>query len=381
VIFFLTAILFLYSLLNAYLFVRARAALAFGPTTAVVFAVFLLAMITAPILVRLSENAGLPLLARALAITGFTWAGLLFLFVCATLLVDAGRSLIYLAGRVSGTDLSFLTAYSKAYFITSVSVVVAIGIYGAFEAGAIRTERIVLYTPKVAAATGPIRIVQVSDIHLGLIVWEARLRRIVEQVRKAKPDILVSTGDLVDGQMNEPDGMSDLILALKPRYGKYAVTGNHEFYAGLDQALAFTRRMGFRVLRGEAATIPGVVTVVGVDDPAGPGVGGSAKGEKELLATVSGGNQFVLFLKHRPAVAPGSLGLFDLQLSGHVHYGQIFPFRLITRLAYPMIGGLYSLSSNSLLYVNRGTGTWGPPIRFLAPPEVTIIDLVPKPMK
>ena len=103
---------------------------------------------------------------------------------------------------------------------------------------------------------GAFRIVQISDVHLGLIVREERLKRIMEHVRKASPDLLVSTGDLVDGQMNDLDGVTDLLDGVKPRYGKFAVTGNHEFYAGLDQAIAFTRRAGFRVLRGRSRHDP-----------------------------------------------------------------------------------------------------------------------------
>ena len=102
---------------------------------------------------------------------------------------------------------------------------------------------------------------------------------------------------------------------------------------------------------------------------------GDADQEKRLLTESSPGG-FILLLKHRPDVERGNVGLFDLQLSGHVHKGQIFPFRLITRLFYPLYSKLYSLGNNSSLYVNAGSGTWGPPIRFLAPPEVTLVELV-----
>jgi hypothetical protein len=129
------------------------------------------------------------------------------------------------------------------------------------------------------------------------------------------------------------------------------------------------------VLRGESVTVAGAINLAGVDDPAGPGVGSSDTGEKRLLSSLPK-EKFVLFLKHRPSVDRESLGLFDLQLSGHVHCGQIFPFRLITRLFYPYVAGFYPLPHGSSLYVNRGSGTWGPPIRFLAPPEVTIVDIV-----
>jgi predicted MPP superfamily phosphohydrolase len=114
-----------------------------------------------------------------------------------------------------------------------------------------------------------------------------------------------------------------------------------------------------------------------VDDPALPRGAGEAT-EQALLASLPR-DRFTILLKHRPTVEPQSRGLFDLQLSGHVHKGQIFPFNLITHLVYPVKMGLSGDGAGSLLYVSRGSGTWGPPLRVLAPPEVTVIDLLPAP--
>ncbi len=299
------------------------------------------------------------------------------MLVTAFIVVDLFRLAVFLLSVTLQKDLSFLIPPAGPSFKVSLMCVAVVAVYGWFEARAIRTERIVVRSPKIAADARPFRIVQISDVHLGLIVREERLKRIMEHVRKASPDLLVSTGDLVDGEMNDLDGVTDLLDGVKPRYGKFAVTGNHEFYAGLDQALAFTRRAGFRVLRGEVVTIPDAINIVGVDDPSGPGYRSSNNGEEGLLSRAANG-RFTLFLKHRPDVAPQSTGLFDLQLSGHLHDGQIFPFRLLVRLFYPHIAGLRALPRGSALYVSRGSGTWGPPIRFLSPPEVTIIDLVPE---
>jgi predicted MPP superfamily phosphohydrolase len=173
------------------------------------------------------------------------------------------------------------------------------------------------------------------------------------------------------------DGIAELFRELHPRYGSFAVPGNHEYYVGIAQANAFTERAGFTLLPGRTREIAAMITIAGVDDPAAARFG-PVKQEKEaaLLAPLSH-QRFILFLKHRPVVDPTSVGLYDLQLSGHVHKGQIFPFNLLTYLNFPVRAGLTRLAADSSLYVSRGTGTWGPPIRFLAPPEVTVIDLVP----
>jgi predicted MPP superfamily phosphohydrolase len=162
-----------------------------------------------------------------------------------------------------------------------------------------------------------------------------------------------------------------LFAKLQPRLGKYAITGNHEVYAGLAESVRAEEGFGFRMLGGEVKTIDDVLNIVGVDDPAT----GRHEDEKTILGRVKNG-LFTLFLKHRPDPAGESLGLFDLQLSGHTHYGQLFPFRYISSLFYPFQNGPYYLPKGSILYTSRGSGTWGPPIRVLAPPEVTIFDLV-----
>jgi len=140
--------------------------------------------------------------------------------------------------------------------------------------------------------------------------------------------------------------------------------------------LSFTEDAGFTVLRGETASAGGIISIAGVDDPTGKYFG-HYKGisEKTLLSGLPK-DRFTLLLKHVPVIDNNALGLFDLQLSGHTHDGQIFPFNLVVRLFFPKHAGLFHLPHNALLYVSRGSGTWGPPIRFLSPPEVTIIRLI-----
>ena len=194
---------------------------------------------------------------------------------------------------------------------------------------------------------------------------------ILRKVEAEDPDILVSTGDLVDGDMSNIESLPALFEKLHPRLGKFAISGNHEVYAGLDESLEAERAFGFTVLAGEVKTVGNVVNIAGVDDPAA----GFNENEKEILEKAQNG-LFTILLKHRPEPVGESLGLFDLQLSGHTHYGQIYPFRYFCAMVYPLQNGAYYLSKGSVLYTSRGTGTWGPPIRVLAPPEVAILDIV-----
>jgi uncharacterized protein len=258
----------------------------------------------------------------------------------------------------------------KAASLTVLAGAVGLCCYGYLEARALRVEHLRIETNKLPAGVDRLKIAQISDVHLGLVVRSERLRLILDRVRAEAPDMLVSTGDLVDGQLDHLDELSDDFQAIRPRYGKFAVTGNHEYYAGLAEALSFTERCGFITLRGETQTAGLPINVAGVDYQMNSPAGQTAA----LLSSVANG-RFTLFLQHLPVVLEQTEGLFDLQLSGHTHRGQIFPFRLVTGLLYPKQDGYYPLAHGSKLYTSRGSGTWGPPMRVFSPPEVTIIEL------
>lgn len=373
---FLLTFFFLYSSLHLYIFLKIKAAFTLGTGGAIALIVFMVVMIFAPILVRVSERQGFEFLARLLSYVGYTWLGLSFLFFTSSLCVDLYRFFVYVIGIILRTNLSFLSPASRLTFFIPFLVSVSIATYGYFEALSIHSERVVIASPKLPKEIKDFTIVQISDVHLGLIVREERLRKILREVKEAQPDILVSTGDLVDGQIDDLTGLAELLHEIHSPFGKFAVTGNHEFYAGLDQALRFTQKAGFTMLRGETKDVAGFMTIVGVDDPTGKHLGLlHGPSEQPLLAGVSR-KRFTLLLKHIPVIDDKTKGLFDLQLSGHTHKGQIFPFNYISKAFFPHNAGLVSLPGNSYLYVSRGSGTWGPPIRFLAPPEVTIITLV-----
>ncbi len=315
--------------------------------------------------------------ARALSYLAYLWMAVLFLFFCSSLVIDLLNLLPRLIGLMINMDLSPLQARPKLSFFISLGLALAISAYGYLDAKNIRTERITLETTKLPKGVDRLTIAQISDVHLGLIVRCGRLDRILDAVKAAKPDIFVSTGDLVDAQINHLPGLAERLRAINPKYGKFAITGNHEYYAGLEKALTFTKEAGFTLLRGTAVS-SGPINVAGVDDPAGVQMKiDKPASEKALLSKLPKG-KFTLFLKHQPRIDPEATGLFDLQLSGHTHKGQIFPFTYVSAISYPMNAGKYDLAGGPVLYVSRGSGTWGPPVRFLAPPEVTVIEIVRK---
>jgi uncharacterized protein len=373
---FVATFFFLYSLMHVYVFVKAQTAFVFGSTSAALILVGMTFMVTAPLFIRLAELAAPDHTASILGFIGYTWMGLMFLFVCSSVIIDLFRVATYLTGKALGSDLSAFAPSAKGRFYIPLVFTLLTATYGLFEASHIHRKEVVIKTSKILPRPGIIRIAQISDVHLGLLLREKRLVSILDEVRRADPDIVVSTGDLVDGQSNSLNGLDKLLRDIRPRYGKFAVTGNHEFYAGIVQSMEFTKKAGFTVLRGEAAPAGDRLTIVGVDDPAGSGFGRARAETEKLLLSKTNPKNFILLLKHRPSINSDAIGLMDLQLSGHVHGGQIFPFGLFARLVHPYMSGYFFLGRGSSLYVSKGSGTWGPPIRFLAPPEVTLITLL-----
>ncbi|MCX7982384.1 MAG: metallophosphoesterase [Syntrophales bacterium] len=358
---FIVFYLLIYSLMHLYFYLRLRGAMTLPAWLHVLSICFLILMVLAPIAVRVTEHRGWEAVACIFAYVGYTWMGFLFLFVASGLAVDLLRLVTLPVGwRPSGKFMFFLP-----FFLGIIAY-----LYGYYEATDLRVERLVIESPKIPPEAGVIRLVQVSDVHMGLIVREERLRRMVDKVRALNPHLLVSTGDLVDGQMDTLEESIHLWRRVKPIYGKYAVTGNHEYYAGISHALSVSEDAGFKVLRGEAVKPIAGLCLVGVDDPAGKYVG-----LPTALDIPSRGSDFTILIKHQPSVSIKHAGLFDLQLSGHTHAGQLFPFSLITAVYFKRQEGFYRLEDESMLYISRGTGTWGPPVRICAPPEITLIEL------
>jgi uncharacterized protein len=368
ILIFFAVFLTIYSAMHLAVFYGLRPLWQLRPGFALPFGLFMAAMIVTPFLARLLERYEFDAAARALALLGYIWMGFLFLTFSALAALFFVRLLLALLARVLPT-LSGLLPNGPASVAVALALAVGLGIYGLIDAERLRVEQVRIETGLLPPQVPRLTIAQISDVHLGLIHRERALRRVTDAIAALQPDLLVATGDLVDAQIDHLDGLSRHFAELSIPLGKYAVTGNHEFYAGLGQALSFLENSGFVLLRQQTAEV-GPLLLAGVDDPAGGAV------DEGALLQGRDRQRFTVLLKHRPTVHPLAGELFDLQLSGHSHRGQIFPFNFLTALAYPLQDGLYHLAGGARLYTSRGTATWGPPMRVFAPPEITLIELV-----
>ncbi len=372
---FLLSFFLIYGSMHAYALLKARSVLAFAPGATLALLLLLAVLLCAPIITYYLSRHGYEDGARVVALAGYLWMGFLFFFTCLNLFVDLLRLPLWAMGRAGIAANAGGWLAGRPAFLCIAGLAVALSAYAIVEASRIEVVRVRIVTDRLPASVPFLRIAQITDLHLGLVHRNGKAREVATIVAREHPDLFVSTGDLVDGQLDGVAELAEILRSIPAPRGKFAVLGNHEYYAGIDRAIAFTRKSGFTLLRDESVTIDDAVRIAGVDDPAGDRFGQTGSPSEAVLLGYRPDGRFTVLLKHRPQLDPATGGKFDLQLSGHTHDGQIFPFRLLTRLVFPLLAGDHPVPGGGILHVSRGTGTWGPPMRFLAPPEITVVDI------
>ncbi|MBK1876521.1 metallophosphoesterase [Pelagicoccus mobilis] len=340
--------------INYYIYRTASAAY---PQLSVLFATWIILSFLSLFLAIFLEKQKKLALSLPFSWIGYTWFGVSGI----ALATIATTDLIQVITQAFNDRFQFQLVFTT---------VLALSIWSVIEARRFRVRKVRIHSEKLRILEKPIRIVQISDLHLGDSSTIGHIQKIVSKVNELKPDIVVSTGDLFDGYLELMAPFVDSLREIEAPMGKFAVSGNHEVYAGLEEAMSLTELAGFTLLRDTHQAVTAHLTIAGVEDQSAP----SIATEADALNTLSSA-PFHLLLKHRPDFDPQSEGKFDLQLSGHTHGGQIFPFHLLTSTVYKARPGLSELAPKQQLYLSRGTGSWGPQMRLFAPPEITLLEL------
>lgn len=377
---FLTIFIFFYSAYGtAHIYTFLKIKSTFHPDTpaSTFLGLFLFFMTFLPALTHVCSIRILGKPIRVLSYINYTWMALLFFFFSLSLSIDVYNLAIRLVGFILQKDLTSLMPSPLPSFYVPLVLSVLFSIYGYLEAKVLKVKRLSINTAKLPEGTDKLTIVQISDLHLGIMVKDEILDKVIKEIKKAKPDLIVSTGDLLDEEVNHIDYLSEKLKKVYAGLGKFAVTGNHEFFGGIKHSIKFLEDSGFTVLRGRGITVKGLINIAGFDDPIcrKEHNTGNIPSESKILSSLPS-DIFTLLLKHRPDTDKNSLGLFDLQLSGHTHGGQSFPMNFAIIPFFRHKTGYKNLSKGSSVYVSQGAGTVCMPIRFLAPPEIVIIDVI-----
>jgi uncharacterized protein len=329
-------------------------------------------------LLALLARGRLPRLQAArLAGPGLFMAGFFSSLLVLTLL----RDFLLLAGilALSAPHVYMLRSVTAAAVTVLAVVATAIGF-----AGARRRARIVnvdVPIQNLPQALHGFSIAQISDVHVGSAIGRKYVEAIVDAVNGLRPDLIAVTGDVVDGSVGELGSHTAPLAKLSARHGAFLVTGNHEYYSGAGPWIAEFKRLGLKVLLNEHAVLThegASLVVAGVTDYSSHHFNPAERSDPAAAlagAPKEAGARILLAHQPRSASAAATAG-YDLQLSGHTHGGQFWPWNLFVRFQQPFTAGLHRL--NELwVYVSRGTGYWGPPNRFGAPSEITRLRLVP----
>jgi predicted MPP superfamily phosphohydrolase len=331
---------------------------------------------------------------RLLAWPGYLWLALMFLLVSTLVVLEIPRlalrqwaaprrqrALVPVgAGAPADPEPDLTVPDPSRRLLLGRSLAVVAGVvaagtvgYGVRAAmGPPRLARRRIALAKLPRSMDGFRIALVSDIHLGPLLGRGHTERIVDIINRLDTDVVAVVGDLVDGTVAQLGSAAEPLARLRSRRGLFFVTGNHEYFSGYREWITEVGSFGLIVLRNQRVEVAGL-DLAGVNDVTGSGYGDGPDYDRALAGRDPA--KPVVLLAHQPIqVHEAAKRGVDLQLSGHTHGGQIFPFGYVVRLQQPVLAG-YARFGATQLYVTRGAGFWGPPVRVGAPPDITLIEL------
>ena len=378
---FLTVFLTGYGLVNVYIFIRG------WPTTAwmrpvwrkTVLLLFGFSVLSYPLGRFLSRLVPLPGVDGLVLIGSFYLAVMIYLFLV-LLFLDSLRLIRHLSPPVLKKHFQPSGIAPRTPFLMVIGIVLITVSLGHWNALHPRIRNLNVDLPQSAGARRPLSVVMASDLHLGRIIRNSRLEKIVALINGLKPDLVLLAGDLTDEDISflSDQNTAAILQRIQAPLGVYAVTGNHEYYSGIGKAVSFIRRGRIRVLEDEAVKIGNSFYLVGRKDRTAERFGEQRKPLGELMKVVPPGYPVIL-MDHQPfQLAESQRQGIGLQLSGHTHNGQLFPINFIVGRIYENPWG-YLKRGGTQYYVSCGLGTWGPPVRTCSIPEIVHIHLTFQP--
>ncbi len=376
IIIFLTIVLTIYTLANWYIFIR-TSPLFTGSNfkiigSNIIFWILVLSYPMGRILERLIKSD----LSIFFVKIGSYWLGAMLYLILIFLLIDIIRTFNNYIPFISFLDFKLNPAYRLTiikivYSATALILTVAI-----INARIPRINHFIISTTKHFGNNKKVRMVAVSDIHLGTLISNNRLNALVEKINTQNPDIVLLAGDVFDEDIASVvnNGLGKYFEQIKSPLGIYAITGNHEYFGDVEQKIKYLNDHGVIVLRDCTLLIDNSFYLVGRDDrQSNYSRGKQRKSINELVSSINKSKPIIL-LDHQPFKLNESADNgIDLQISGHTHHGQLWPFNYITNAIFELSSG-YKKIGDTHFIVSNGYGTWGPPMRLGNRPEILVID-------
>jgi hypothetical protein len=376
---FLLVALGIYGLTNFYILRRGWQALSGYPSPRIAFLVVFGLLILAYPVGRMLNGASRGIVSDVLVRSGSFYMALMLHLFLLLVVVDVFR----LANAfMNFFPKGFAANPHKTGLIVFIAVMgIGLGVVAGGHVNALntrlRTFEIDIDKP-AGAGLRNLNIAMASDIHLGTVMGSRRLERIVERLNALEPDIVLLPGDIVDESVSraEEEKMISCLRSIKAPLGVFSVPGNHEYYGGLEKNLEYLRRGGVRVLQDEAVLAGGAFVLAGRKDPTALRFKDRRISIREILEKAGADPKLpVILLDHQPVrLHEAEEAGIDLQLSGHTHAGQLFPFNLINKKIWEKHWG-YLKKGTTQYYVSCGVGTWGPPVRTCSIPEIVRIKV------
>jgi predicted MPP superfamily phosphohydrolase len=364
-----------------YLYVRlVRAAALPTPYARALAIAFALLAVATPVGIFLARSLPRPT-SSYIGVGVYSWMGLVILLFFLSLgseFIRGGAEILRRVG-VLPDDPQRRQFLSRVLSAGVAAGGVVLGLYGVASArGKVGVKNVDVALKRFPKELDGFKIVQISDVHIGPTLGKDFLDGVVDSINALEPDLVAITGDLVDGSVRDLSEHVAPLARIKAKHGVYFVTGNHEYYAGADEWIAYLGTLGVRVLRNERVVIgdgDASFDLAGVDDWRAKGFGGDHGPDLPRALEDRDAARELVLLAHQPkqATEAAKLGV-GLQLSGHTHGGQIFPWGLFVRIDQPFIAGL-DRDGDFQIYTSRGTGYWGPPMRVGAPSEISALTL------
>jgi predicted MPP superfamily phosphohydrolase len=374
---FFTVALSVYALINFYIVLRAWQLLSLHHVLREFCLVIIVVLAAAFVAGRILERVRLTWLSTALVWSGSFWLAAMAYFFMLGMAIDILR----LSNYVFPWFPSFLDLHSartKDVVAIVVTAIVVIAVFlGHLNAIRPRIKTLNLSVGKKSSNVDSFNIVAVSDIHLGTIIGKSRLQRIVALINSLDADLVLLPGDVFDEDIGPviKENLGETLRTIRSKHGVVAITGNHEYIGGAEAACRYLNDHGIAVLRDGSLTIDGVCTVVGREDLSSRQFGGKQRKNLDDLMNTTDGKLPVILLDHQPFhLEDAEKHGVDLQLSGHTHHGQLWPFNYISQKIFEVSWG-YKKKGNTHIYVSCGVGTWGPPVRIGNTPEIVNIRL------